>query len=131
MAETDPRKLIESAIIMILRAGVAISVTIIAVGLVLTFVHHHDYFSSRPALGSLIDPRGSYTASVSSVIEGAREGRGQSIVMIGILVLIGTPVVRVATSIVLFAAEHDGVYVAITSVVLFLLILSFVIGAAG
>lgn len=44
---------------------------------------------------------------------------------------IGTPVVRVATSIVLFAAEHGVVYVAITSVVLLLLILSFVIGAAG
>jgi uncharacterized membrane protein len=131
MAEADPRKLIESAIIIILRAGVAISVTIIAIGLVMTFVHHHDYFSSRPALGSLIDPRESYTASVSSVIEGARQGRGQSIVMIGILVLIATPVVRVATSIALFAAERDGVYVAITSVVLLLLILSFVIGAAG
>lgn len=131
MSDTTPAKAIESAISTILRAGVAMSIAIIAMGLVLTFVHHHDYFSSRPALGSLIDPRGSYTASVSSVIKGAREGRGQSIVMIGILVLIGTPVVRVATSIALFGAERDGVYVAITSVVLLLLILSFVIGAAG
>lgn len=131
MSEKAPARIIESAISMILRAGVAISITIIAIGLAVTFAHHHDYFSSRPALGTLIDARANYTASLSSVIEGAREGRGQSIVMIGILVLIATPVIRVATSIALFAAERDGVYVAITSVVLALLILSFVIGAAG
>ena len=121
----------EDAISTVLRAGVATSITIIAIGLLLTFVHHRDYFSSRPALGSLIDARANYTASVGAVIEGARQGRGQSIVMIGILVLIATPVVRVAMSIALFAAEHDRVYVGITSVVLLLLILSFVIGAGG
>ena len=131
MSETTRAKVIESSISTILRAGVAISITIIAIGLVMTFVHHRDYFSSRPALGTLIDARANYTASVAAVIRGSREGRGQSIVMVGILVLIATPVVRVATSIALFAAERDGVYVAITSVVLLLLILSFVIGAAG
>ncbi len=121
----------EKTISTILRVGVATSITIIAAGLVLTFVHHPDYFSSRPALGTLIDARANYTASVGAVIKGAREGRGQSIVMIGILILIATPVARVAASIALFAAEHDRAYVAITSVVLLLLILSFVIGAAG
>lgn len=129
MSDRAPARVIESAISTILRAGVAISITIIAIGLAMTFAHHRDYFSSRPALGTLIDARANYTASMSSVLEGAREGRGQSIVMIGILVLIATPVIRVATSIALFAAERDGVYVVITSVVLLLLILSFVIGA--
>jgi uncharacterized membrane protein len=130
MTNHQPR-LIDTVISAILRGGVALSVSIIAIGIVLTFVHHRDYFSSRPALGQLIDAHGSYTATVSSVISGTREGRGQSIVMVGILVLIATPVVRVAASIALFAAEHDRVYVLITSVVLLLLLLSFVIGAAG
>lgn len=124
-------KIIESVISTILRGGVGISVTIITIGVVLTFVHHRDYFSSRPALGQLIDARASYTASVASVLAGTREGHGQAIVMIGILVLIATPVVRVAASIALFAAEHDRVYVVITTVVLLLLLLSFAIGAAG
>ena len=87
--------------------------------------------ANAKAMGSLIDANANYTASVRSVIEGVREGRGQSIVMLGLLVLIATPVVRVAASVVLFAAEHDRVYVAITSVVLTLLLLSFVIGTAG
>ncbi len=122
---------IAAVISWILRGGVALSVSIITIGLVLTFVHHRDYFSSRPALGQLIDAHGSYRTTVSSVISGMRDGSGQAVVMVGILVLIATPVVRVAASIALFAAESDRAYVMITSVVLLLLLLSFVIGAAG
>lgn len=121
---------IESAISTILRAGVAVSIAIIAFGVTVTFVHHHDYFRSRPALGTLIDARGNYTESVRSVVQGTLEFRGQSIVMLGVLVLIATPVVRVAASVVLFAVEHDRIYVAITAVVLLLLLVSFLIGAA-
>jgi uncharacterized membrane protein len=128
---TAPKShVIEAVISMILRLGVVLSIAIIAVGLTLTFVHHHEYFRSRPALGSLIDARTSYTASVSSVLHGTRELRGQSIVMLGLLVLIATPVLRVAVSVVLFAVERDMLYVAITAVVLALLLFSFLIGAA-
>jgi uncharacterized membrane protein len=130
MVETVHVKRIESTISTILRAGVALSIFIIATGLIVTFVHHPDYFSSRPALGRLIDASASYTTSLRGVLEGVAEGRGQSIVSLGILVLIATPVVRVAASVVLFAAEHDRAYVAITSAVLLLLFLSFAIGAA-
>jgi uncharacterized membrane protein len=124
-------KLIETVISTILRVGVAISIATIMTGIIVTFVNHPDYFSSRPALGALIDARANYTASFSSVLAGIRQRRGQSIVMLGVLMLIATPVVRVAASVALFAAERDRVYVAITSVVLLLLALSFFIGAGG
>lgn len=122
--------MIQSVISAVLRAGVALSIAIILFGITMTFVHHPDYFRSRPALGALIDARANYTGSISSVVNGALEFRGQAIVMLGVLVLIATPVVRVAASVVLFAAEHDRVYVAITSLVLLLLAVSFLIGAA-
>jgi len=122
--------IIESAISTILRAGVALSIAIIAFGVTVTFVHHHDYFRSRPALGNLIDARANYTESIQSVVHGTIDFRGQSIVMLGVLVLIATPVVRVAASVVLFAAEHDRIYVVITTLVLALLLVSFLIGAA-
>ena len=51
--------------------------------------------------------------------------RGQAIMALGLLILIITPVLRVAISIVAFAIQHDRIYVAITSLVLALLILSF------
>lgn len=122
--------IIESVISWILRGGVALSIAIVVFGITLTFLHHHDYFRSRPALGALIDAKANYTASIGSVLHGTRELRGQSIVMLGLLVLIATPVARVAASVVLFGVEHDSLYVGITAVVLMLLIFSFLIGAA-
>ena len=130
MAET-PSRLIESVISSILRFGVALSIATILTGLVVTFFHHREYLSSRQAYGTLVDASANYTSSVRSVLDGIRQRRGQSIVMLGVLILIATPVARVAASIALFAAERDRVYVAITTVVLLLLVLSFVIGAAG
>lgn len=122
---------IETVISTILRAGVLASMAIIIVGLVITFARHHDYFNSRPALGTLIDAQRDYTASFASVWAGVREMRGQSIVMLGVLVLIATPVIRVAASIFLFAALRDRLYVLITAVVLVLLVASFWIGGTG
>ena len=50
---------------------------------------------------------------------------------LGLLVLIATPVLRVAASVVLFAIQKDWTYTLITAVVLSLLVLSLVLGAAG
>ena len=50
--------------------------------------------------------------------------------MRGLLLLIATPVVRVAVSILGFVYERDWRYILITSIVLGLLILSFALGRA-
>jgi uncharacterized membrane protein len=65
------------------------------------------------------------------VLDGLAKLRGQAIVVLGLLMLIATPVVRVAVSILLFLEDGDLTYVAITTTVLVLLILSFLIGGAG
>ena len=57
--------------------------------------------------------------------------RPQAIIVVGLLLLIATPVVRVAVSVVAFALEHDRRYVVITLVVLAILILSFLLGKGG
>ena len=48
----------------------------------------------------------------------------------GLLLLIATPVLRVAVSIFAFVYEKDKVFVIITSIVLGLLLLSFILGKA-
>ena len=48
--------------------------------------------------------------------------------MLGIFLLILTPVLRVVISIYAFAKEKDHLYVWITSIVLVILIISFIIG---
>lgn len=119
---------IENLISITLRTGVLISIAVIVVGITFTFIHHPAYFTSRPALGELIDARENFTSTIGDVMTGVRLLRGQAIVMLGILLLIATPVVRVAISIVLFAVQRDRRYVVITSAVLVLLLISLVTG---
>jgi uncharacterized membrane protein len=54
--------------------------------------------------------------------------RGQAIIALGLLILIATPVMRVAISIIAFAIQRDYTFVAITCVVLALLCISFLMG---
>lgn len=55
----------------------------------------------------------------------------QAFITLGLLLLIATPVMRVAVSVVAFAIEHDRLYVVITLVVLAILITSFILGKGG
>jgi uncharacterized membrane protein len=48
-----------------------------------------------------------------------------------LLVLIATPIVRVAVSVLAFAYQRDRVFVAVTSAVLLILLLAFFLGKAG
>jgi uncharacterized membrane protein len=119
---------VELLISITLRTGVVVSVAVMLLGLVLTFAHHPDYFHSRPALGELTSSREIFANTIGAVFRGVRDLRGQSIAMLGILLLILTPVVRVAISVALFAMQHDRRYVLITAVVLALLLTSLMNG---
>jgi uncharacterized membrane protein len=114
----------------VLRLGVAASMTVILMGMLLSFLHHRQYVSSPAELQRLTHPGDAVPQSLPGVIDGIKHLRGQSIVSAGLLLLILTPVIRVATSILAFAVQRDRTYVIITSMVLLLLLLSFVIGRA-
>lgn len=122
---------VDTAISTLLRVGVILSVTIIAVGLATTFVHHPEYVSSPASLAELTAARGQYPNTLLSVIAGVGQLRGQAIVMAGLLLLIATPIARVALSIAVFIIEHDRLYTAITAAVLLILLIGFVIGLEG
>lgn len=119
---------IYTVISVVLRAGVIASVILIVTGMIVTFVHHPDYFSSRPALGRLTSPSAHFPNTLAAVVEGVRAWRGQALIMAGLLVLIATPVARVALSVIIFAILRDWLYIAITGVVLAILLVSFVVG---
>ena len=57
--------------------------------------------------------------------------RGEAIVTLGLLVLMATPVMRVAVSVVAFIRHRDRTYALITVAVLCLLLLSLVLGRVG
>jgi len=127
MSEQEPRW-VDIALSNLLRGGVLLSIAIVTVGIVLTFVNHHEYFGSRPALGALTAPGAQFPHTLGEIAGGIAAGRGQAVVMAGLMLLIATPVARVALSILIFVIERDRLYTVITTVVLIILIVSFFTG---
>lgn len=119
---------VHAAIVTVLRVGVVLSIVIIMIGIVTTFVRHPEYFSSRPELGALTSPQTHFPNTFGDVIDGVRQGEGQAIIMAGLLVLIATPVARVALSVIIFIIARDRLYTAITATVLLILLISFGVG---
>jgi uncharacterized membrane protein len=126
----DRARAVELLISNLLRVGVAASLLLVAAGTVISFVHHPDYLTQPPALQRLTTPGAAFPHTIRDVIRGVEDFRGQAIVMVGLMLLIATPVARVAVSILGFVYERDRRYVIITTIVLALLVLSFVLGKA-
>ncbi len=62
---------------------------------------------------------------ISPVLDGVRHLDSRSIIRLGILLLIATPIMRVAFCLFSFAAQKDKVYVVVSGIVLTVLLYSF------
>jgi uncharacterized membrane protein len=129
MKRSPPRRM-EALIGWVLRVGVLCSVALVVLGTVVSFVHHPDYLSSPASLGPLTQP-GSAPRTLAEIASGLGRHRGQAVVSVGLLVLLATPITRVALSLFLFARERDRRFTLLTAGVLGLLLLSFLLGKAG
>jgi len=128
-AELDPRvRQVELVISNLLRIGVVASLTLIVAGMIATFAQHPTYFSQHAELEKLMGPNTVFSHTVDELAVGLRGLRGEAIVTLGLLVLMATPVMRVAVSIVAFVYQGDRVYTLITATVFGLLLLSLVLG---
>jgi len=108
----------EIVISNVLRIGVFLSAAVIVVGAVLYYAVGH----AGAALG--------YPHTLGEVLPALRAGNFQAIITVGLLILLATPIARVAVSIVAFLLEGDWRYVVVTSIVLTLLLGSvFILGA--
>jgi uncharacterized membrane protein len=121
----------ETLISRLLRTGVAASAALVVIGLLLMFRHHPTYRSSHTELAALLSSSAEYPHTVRGVVASALAGHGQGIAMLGLLLLIATPVARVVVSIFIFLRARNVRFVVITATVLLLLVTSFVLGAAG
>jgi uncharacterized membrane protein len=108
-----------AAIGWILQGGVLISSAVICLGVVLWFVRSNLHSSQQ----FLVFPH-----TLGEIGSGLLMFHAQSVIALGLLLLLITPVVRVAASIVAFGLEHDRRYVLITTIVLGVLMLSFLLG---
>jgi uncharacterized membrane protein len=111
---------IENMVGNLLRAGVSLSAFVVFVGGVIYLVRH----GRSPADYRVFQGEPSDLKSLSGIFREAIGFRGRGIIQLGLLLLIATPVVRVALSIWGFAEEHDRLYMIFTVVVLIVLLYS-------
>ncbi|HEV2583742.1 MAG TPA: TSUP family transporter [Ktedonobacteraceae bacterium] len=117
-----PRSEITTLIIgWILLGGVLLSAAVILAGLALLFIQH---------VGLSAQALQAFPQTLGQVWSGVVTLQPQAIITLGLLLLIATPVMRVAVSIVAFALEKDRRYIVITTIVLTILLVSiFVVGS--
>jgi len=115
---TDQR--VEDIIGNLLRAGVILSALVVFVGAIVYLTRHGqepvDYRTFRGEPSDLRHIRG--------IVEDAASFEGRGIIQLGLLLLIATPVARVAFSIFGFALEGDRMYAGFTLIVLMVLLFS-------
>jgi uncharacterized membrane protein len=104
----------------LLRVGVLSSAIIVVFGAILFFIQHpQTEFSYSTFKG---EPE--RLKHVGIIIQQTLQLRSRAVIQFGLLLLIVTPVIRVAFSFVGFIIEKDWVYTIITLVVMIILFLS-------
>jgi uncharacterized membrane protein len=123
MARTGPQQdaRMDQIIGNLLRIGVLVAVVVVSAGGILYLTLHGaempDYkvFRGEPA-----DLR-----SLSGIAKGAWSLHINGVIQFGILLLMATPVARVAVAVIGFAIQRDRTYVVVALIVLAVLIYSF------
>lgn len=111
---------IENMVGNLLRAGVSVSAFVVLLGGVIYLARH----GRSPADYRVFQGEPSDLKTLRGIIREAIGFRGRGIIQLGLLLLIATPVVRVALSIWGFAEEHDRLYMTFTVIVLIVLLYS-------
>jgi len=125
----------ELALSHLLRIGVVASVAIVLLGTILLFATQQQTGYFDGGLQGLIayPPRSGGAPvehSIGEVIAGMKTLEPDAIISLGLLLLIATPIMRVAASVLLFLAQRDYRYVAITLFVLTVLLIALSGGIA-
>jgi uncharacterized membrane protein len=111
----------------LLRGGVLLSMGIVFMGGMVYLFRHGQQL---PAYKTFHKQSPEFT-TITGVLRGVLGGHGRAIIQLGILVLIATPIARVAFSILGYFVEKDYLYMAITFLVLCIILFSMLGGFGG
>jgi uncharacterized membrane protein len=111
---------IEQLVGRLLRAGVMLAAAIVLAGGVVYLWGHAD----QPPQGAVFHGEPDEFTRIGGILRAAAALSGRGLVMCGLLLLVATPVARVALSLVAFVLQRDRLYAAITAFVLLLLLAS-------
>jgi uncharacterized membrane protein len=115
---TDER--VESAVSVLLRVGVFIAAALTTLGGILYLVHHASMPVSYTTFGAVPESLRSLTGIGTEV----RTLTSDALIQLGVVLLIATPIARVAFSLFGFLKQRDRTYMVVTAIVLAILVLS-------
>jgi uncharacterized membrane protein len=117
---------VEQLVGRVLQIGVVLSGALLVVGgSMLVAIHGHEVPAYTPFRGEPEQIR-----TLSGIVHGAVALDSRSIIQLGLVLLIATPIVRVALTLVAFILQRDRIYVYITALVLALLLYGLIFGRA-
>lgn len=118
--ESEHEHVIEVALARLLQTGVGLAGLVVLLGGIRFLLTHAG---AHPQYGTFSGEPGDLSR-VGGIIRAAEAFRGRGLIQLGLLLLIATPVARVAFSLVAFMLERDRTYVVLTAFVLVLLLAS-------
>jgi uncharacterized membrane protein len=113
---------LEGIIGQLLRAGVLLAAAIVAAGGVTYLVQDH----ASQVNYRIFSPGGQSFRTVPGIVQSAAHFDSSGLIQFGLLLLIATPVARVAMALVGFALERDRLYTAVSLIVLLILVFSLI-----
>ena len=116
---------LERMVSILLRSGVFLSGAVVLAGGLYDLIGH----GSDPAAYRVFNGQPAIDRVIGHILGGAAALRARSLIQLGVVLLIATPIARVVLSLVGFAFERDRTYVVITAIVLSVLLFSLISGA--
>ncbi len=115
----------QSIIGNLLRYGVWISLSVAFIGGIIYLMNHggdiEDYSVFKENDRNIFEV-------IKAIYNGVIQGNGESIIFFGVILLFLTPVLRVLLSLFSFLLEKDYLYVVITLIVIFIILVSVSLG---
>ncbi|HET7896187.1 MAG TPA: DUF1634 domain-containing protein [Flavisolibacter sp.] len=98
----------------LLRYGVLASLVVVLIGAVFYLLQHGG---EQPSYRQFVGEPKRLT-EIKQVWQTALQGRGRSIIQLGLFILMATPVARIVFSVIGYILERDWLYIVITLLVL-------------
>lgn len=116
---------VEQVIGRLLQVGVLLAAAIVVVGGAVYLLRH----GLEPVSYAQFRGEPRFYRTVTGILAQTFTGHGRGLIQLGLLVLIATPVARVAFALWAFWRERDRAYVVVSTIVLVILLYSLLAGA--
>jgi uncharacterized membrane protein len=109
---------------VLLRTGVSLAAAVVLLGAFVYLWRH----GAEPINYAVFHGEPASLRTLAGIVREARTGHGRGVIQVGLLLLIATPIARVAFAGYMFGRQRDWSYVVVTSIVLGCLLMSLFSG---